>query len=116
MHPALKLESLTLSYLNIGGLKEKLLFVLKERRDHGLCLTKLIVQSCWMHGFGDELKFKELVGEVEWDVDVTVAGEDSSGSDSNDSDSDDSGESTDSEITGSEGDVDLCELLRTCIS
>ena len=79
--PSPKLESLTLSDLNIFFSREqKLLDLLEER--HGLKMVG--VQSCRVHDFEDELR--ELVEEVEWD-NVIVEGP---GSDqSSDADSDD---------------------------
>ena len=50
--------------------------LLRERRDYNLGLRKLIVQSCRVHEVEDELRYRELVKEVEW-TDVFPADPDS---------------------------------------
>ena len=65
-HSALKLESLSLSYLETAYSRDQLLRVLKERRDHNLGLKELAVRSCPTDEGEDMLKIRELVEEVKW--------------------------------------------------
>jgi len=62
-----KLESLTLSYLDIlFGHEEKLLAVLKGRRDCNIGLKNLVIQSCRVHKVELRSKLRKLVKEVKW--------------------------------------------------
>jgi len=55
-----KLRSLTLSCLNIGD--DKLFDFVKERRDHGFGLLKLVVRLCRVSDTRYRSKFGELMG------------------------------------------------------
>ena len=84
------LESLTLSHIDISGLEQELLDILKERRDYNLGLRKLVVQSCQVGKIEIESKFRELVKEVKWDNVTSL----------------DTSSETDSDLCD---DVDICE-------
>ena len=67
---------MTLSNLDIlFDLKQKLPDTLAQRRERGVGLEGLVIQSCRVHSDGEEAKLKELVGKVAWE-DVTEMGSD----------------------------------------
>jgi len=96
-HTVPKLELLTMFRSCLCDVEGWLLDVMEERHEHNRGLKKLAVRSCWIFEFEDQPKLREVVQEVEWEGNITLAdGEDLDDGDSGDSDS--------------EGDVDVCEL------
>lgn len=67
---------MTLSHVDVlFESDQKLLDVLKERRDHNIGPQKLVVRSCRVHKVEYESRLKRLVKKVKWD-NVTVVGSD----------------------------------------
>jgi len=63
----LKLTSLTLSHLDLlCGVDSDLSAFLEERRNQGIGLKRLVVESCRVHAVEEESEIRELVEELEW--------------------------------------------------